>query len=519
MADQAGMTLEERTISNRIGVPRFLLEGKDPARIALRMLDRDHTYGELQSASGTVSNYLRSKGLRKGDRVLLVADNSLFWVAAYLGAMEAGAVCAPLPMTITAQDLDYIVSTTAAQFAFVQSRFAITNKDHLQTVQVITEREVAALPNAVPFGQLGTAGTGPKNDLPELESTDLAALMFTSGSTGKPRGVMVSHGNIIANTESIIEYLGLTEQDRIMTVLPFHYCFGTSLLHTHLRVGATLVVELRFMYPEKVLERMLESKCTGFAGVPSHFQILLGKSSLRKKQFPDLRYVQQAGGHLAPTFVRELRDALPTTRIFVMYGQTEATARLSYVPPEDLDRKIGSIGKAIPGVTLQVLDESGNPVQPGTIGEVVAEGANVTNGYWHEPEESARCFRNGKLYTGDLGTVDDDGFIYVVDRAKDFLKCGGKRVSCRQLEEKLLEFHELLEAAVVGVKDEILGEAVKAFVVPRNSHADGLEARVRLFCKEHLPFQLMPKEVVVMQSLPKNSSGKVLKQNLKAHGA
>ncbi len=201
-----------------------------------------------------------------------------------------------------------------------------------------------------------------------------------------------------------------------------------------------------------------------------------------------------------------------------MYGQTEATARLSYVPPEDLDRKIGSIGKAIPGVTLQVLDESGNPVQPGTIGEVVAEGANVTNGYWHEPEESARCFRNGKLYTGDLGTVDEEGFIYVVDRAKDFLKCGGKRVSCRQLEEKLLEFHELLEAAVVGVKDDILGEAVKAFIVPRNSHADGLEARVRLFCKEHLPFQLMPKEVVVMQSLPKNSSGKVLKQNLKAHG-
>jgi len=510
------MTLEERTISDRVSVPRFLLDRRDPSRVALRMLDRDHTYGELQSASATVSNYLLSKGLRKGDRVLLVGDNSLFWVAAYLGTMQAGAVCVPLPMTIAAQDLDYILSTTEAQVAFVQSRFAIANKDRLQAVQLITEREVAALPNAVLFGQLERVSV---EILPEIETSDLAALMFTSGSTGKPRGVMVSHGNIIANTESIVEYLGLTENDRIMTVLPFHYCFGTSLLHTHLRVGASLVVEPRFMYPEKVLERMLESRCTGFAGVPSHFQILLGKSSLRKKQFPDLRYVQQAGGHLAPTFVRELRQALPTTRIFVMYGQTEATARLSYVPPEDLDRKIGSIGKAIPGVTLQLLDESGLPVQPGTIGEIVAEGANVTNGYWHEPEESARCFRNGRLYTGDLGTVDDEGFIYVVDRAKDFLKCGGKRVSCRQLEEKLLEFHELLEAAVVGVKDEILGEAVKAFVVPRDSHADGLEARVRLFCKEHLPFQLMPKEVVVMQSLPKNSSGKVLKQNLKAHGA
>ncbi len=300
MAGEAVMIFEERMISDRVSVPSFLLHGKDPARVALRMLDRDHTYGEIQSASGAVSNYLRSKGLLKGDRVLLVADNSLFWVAAYLGAMQAGAVCVPLPMTIAAQDLDYIVSTTAAQFAFVQSRFAIANKDRLQTVQVITEQEVAALPNAVPFGQLERVSV---ESLPEIETSDLAALMFTSGSTGKPRGVMVSHGNIIANTESIVEYLGLTENDRIMTVLPFHYCYGTSLLHTHLRVGASLVVEPRFMYPEKVLERMLESRCTGFAGVPSHFQILLGKSSLRKKQFPDLRYVQQAGGHLAPTFV------------------------------------------------------------------------------------------------------------------------------------------------------------------------------------------------------------------------
>jgi long-chain acyl-CoA synthetase len=140
----------------------------------------------------------------------------------------------------------------------------------------------------------------------------------------------------------------------------------------------------------------------------------------------------------------------------------------------------------------------------------------VTQGYWREPEEAAKCFRNEKLYTGDLGTVDDEGFIYVMNRAKDFLKCGGKRVSCRQLEERLLEFDELLEAAVIGVKDDILGEAVKAFVVPRNSHSSGLEQRVLMFCKEHLTHQLVPKDIVVMNSLPKNSAGKVLKQNLKS---
>jgi acyl-CoA synthetase (AMP-forming)/AMP-acid ligase II len=494
----------------------FLLDHSDPSRLALRTVEGDYNYGGLQSASSSVADYLKQTGARKGDRVLLIGDNSLFWVAAYLGTLRTGLICVPVPMTISPEDLTYILQATEAHLGFVQARFALANGSRLQQMQLVTDRDAATLGNAVSFAKLRTESAHRySDDLSGVSPDDLAALMFTSGSTGKPRGVMVSHANIIANTESIVQYLHLTENDRIMTVLPFHYCFGTSLLHTHLRVGASLVIDPRFMYPEKVLERMLETECTGFAGVPSHFQILLRKSSLRKKQFPHLRYVQQAGGHLAPSFVRELREALPTAQIFVMYGQTEATARLSYVPPEDLERKLGSIGKAIPGVKLQVLNESGEDVAPGQVGEIVAEGANVTQGYWREAEETARCFRSGKLYTGDLATVDNEGFIYVVDRAKDFLKCGGKRVSCRQLEETLLEFDELLETAVIGMKDEILGEAVKAFVVPRNSHSDGLEQRVLAFCKERLAHQLVPKQIVVMNSLPKNSSGKVLRQKLK----
>jgi long-chain acyl-CoA synthetase len=478
------------------------------------MVDRDHTYGDLESASTCIANYLTWTGVRRGDRILLVADNSFFWVAAYLGILRAGLVCVPVPTTILMDDLAYIIHSTRACFAFVQARFAIANGSQLRQMHLVTDRDVPALTNAISFAQMSESNHY-NGHLLAVAADDLAALMFTSGSTGKPRGVMVSHRNIIANTESIVQYLHLTDSERIMTVLPFHYCFGTSLLHTHLRVGATLVIDMRFMYPERVLERMLETECTGFAGVPSHFQILLRKTSFRKKQFPHLRYIQQAGGHLAPSFVRELREALPQTQIFVMYGQTEATARLSYVPPEDLDRKLGSIGKAIPGVRLQVLNDLGNEVAPGQIGEIVAEGMNVTQGYWCEPEETAKCFRNGKLYTGDLATVDQEGFIYVVDRAKDFLKCGGKRVGCRQLEETILEFDELLEAAVIGMKDELLGEAVQAFVVPRNSYSDGLEQRVLAFCKERLDHQLIPKQIVVMNSLPKNSSGKILKQRLR----
>ena len=505
--------------SGGTNVTPCLLEGKVPSRVALRMLDRDYTYGDLQSASSAIANHMVAIGARKGDRVLLSCENSLFWIGAYLGILRAGLVCVPVPTGIAGEDLEFILHATDAHVVLVQARFAVTHKDRLKGVQLVTDRDAPNLVNAVSFAKVQAEFAANQNTVEEVQPNDLAALMFTSGSTGRPRGVMVSHRNIIANTESIVEYLGLTAADRIMTVLPFHYCFGTSLLHTHLRVGASLVIDSRFMYPEKILERMQEAECTGFAGVPSHFQILLRKSSLRKKQFPHLRYVQQAGGHLAPSFVHELRQALPATKVFVMYGQTEATARLSYVPPEQLDKKLGSIGKAIPGVRLQVLDDTGKEVGPEQVGEIVAEGDNVTLGYWREPEESAKSFRYGRLYTGDLGTVDQDGFIYVVDRAKDFIKCGGKRTSCRQIEETLLEFDELLEAAVIGVKDDILGEAVKAFVVPQASNSDGLSDRVLAFCKERFPHQLVPKQIVVMPSLPKNSAGKVLKQKLKIHEA
>jgi long-chain acyl-CoA synthetase len=326
---------------------------------------------------------------------------------------------------------------------------------------------------------------------------------------------MITHSNIVANTESIISYLSLNAQDRMMAVLPFHYCYGASLLHTHLRVGGQVVVENRFMYPEIVLQRMIESKCTGFAGVPSHFQILLRNSSFKRRRFPDLKHVQQAGGHLAPALIRELKEALPDTEIYIMYGQTEATARLSYLPPAALGTKLGSIGKGVPGVKLRVLDGQGQDVQPGEVGEIVAEGPNVALGYWQEPNESATVFRNGSLYTGDLARVDEDGFIYIVDRAKDFVKCRGEKISCKEIEEVLLEFGELLEAAVVGIPDDVLGEAVKAFVVPRDRNIEGLVERMTSFCRGRLALHQVPKQIVALRSLPKNSAGKVMKKALR----
>ncbi|HLK49267.1 MAG TPA: AMP-binding protein [Bryobacteraceae bacterium] len=511
-------------------VAEYLLGGKPADRPALHLAHADHTYGELQDAVRAVACYLRRQGAVKGERAILVAENSLFWVAAYLGTLEAGMVSVPLPAGTPPEDLHAIVGITEARVAFVQAAILHRNPGLFRGMHLITDRETAPIPIAVSqtnWGEVLASGAGADTPDSPGDADGLAALMFTSGSTGAPRGVMVSHRNIIANTESIIAYLGLTERDRIMDVLPFHYCFGASLLHTHLRAGASIVVDQRFLYPEAVLQRMIETRCTGFAGVPSHFQILLRNSSLARTALPHLRYVQQAGGCLAPGFVRQLRAALPGTRIFIMYGQTEATARLSYLPPELLDRKPGSIGKGIPGVRLLVLDESGTSVLPGETGEIVAAGENITRGYWRAPAETAATFRNGQLYTGDLATVDADGFIYIIGRAKDMLKCGGERVSCRRVEEELLAVAGVEDAAVTGIPDDVLGEAVQAFLVMRRPacgaacdwrRCRAFREQVRTACRQRLPAQLIPRQIVLTPELPRSSAGKLLKSRLNAPG-
>ena len=500
-----------------MNVCEYLLEKKNGNAPALLTLSGTYTFDDLATASSRVAAFLAHSGGRKGDRVILLSDNGFFWTAAYLGTLRAGLVCVPLPSRIAGEDLAAIVSMTDPQFSFVESRALPAHAPVLQETIIVSDcsPSVPGISGLVGMQEVCSSRHANFVEPEDLSPDDLAALMFTSGSTGKPRGVMVSHENIIANTDSIIQYLSLTAADRILAVLPFHYCFGASLLHTHLRVGGSVVVEPRFMYPETVLDRMLETDCTGFAGVPSHYQILLRRSSVARRSFPRLRYMQQAGGHLAPTFVQELRSVLPGTAFFIMYGQTEATARLCYLPPDRLEAKLGSVGGPIPGVRVSILDAEGHEVKPGDIGELVAEGNNITLGYWNDPDATAKAFRNGKLHTGDLATIDEDGFIFIVDRANDFLKCGGKRVSCRWIEDVLLQCDLLVEAAVIGIPDEILGEAVKALVVLRDRGGDSLCPDVREFCRLHLPPFLVPKEIEVVSALPKNSAGKVMKQVLR----
>lgn len=497
----------------------YLLAGKSRNSTAVLTLDGRYSFGDLDNNAKRIASLLVHYGGKKGDRAVLLARSGFFWISAYLGIMRAGLVCVPLPTKISLSELHYVVSTTEPRYALADAQAVSTLAGPLRETTLITDAQTA-FPQGISSqsrNEPTTVDAGEVAVFPETGGNDLAALMFTSGSTGKPRGVMISHRNIIANTDSIIQYMRLNSGDRVMAVLPFDYCFGASLLHTHLRVGGSIVIDSRFMYPQVILERMLETNCTGFAGVPSHFQILLRRSALGSMQLPYLRYVQQAGGQLAPTFIAELRKALPDKEIFVMYGQTEATARISYLPPEFLDTKLGSVGKGIPGVRLHVLNELGEPVRPGESGEIVAEGDSVALGYWRDEAETALSFRNGRLYTGDLATVDSDGFIFILDRAKDFLKCGGKRVSCRFVENALLEHRSLIEVAVVGVPDEILGEAAVAFVVPQDTMAPPTPEELRSHCKQRLPAAFVPKRFVLVRALPKSSGGKVLKAELKSN--
>jgi long-chain acyl-CoA synthetase len=485
-------------------IAAFLLQAKTPSQIALILADSEHTYGEIAESVENTARWLLATGHQKGDRIVILAENSLFWVIAYLATLRAGMVSVPLPTKSTESNLESVVASTEPTRVFLEARHIERFRSQFAHVPITTDQQFPL-----------SCGAVDRPEFPATYADDLAVLMFTSGSTGQPKGVMVSHGNIIANTSSIIAALDLHASDRVMAVLPFHYCFGASLLHTHFRIGGSVVIERRFMYPELALQRLRETQCTGFAGVPSHYQILLRKTSIRETPLPHLSYFQQAGGHLAPAFARALREALPEKRIFIMYGQTEATARLTTMPPEMLDSKPGSIGLPIPRVRLRLLDSVGEEVPTGAVGEIVAEGENITQGYWRQQRPTDETFRGGRLHTGDLAKVDNDGFFYLMGRAEDFLKCGGKRVSSQQLEDTLLEHGAVLEAAVVSVPDDILGEAVKAFVVPREHAGANLEAELQAFCRRRLPQPFRPKEVVVLSSLPKSDSGKIMKALLR----
>jgi len=460
------------------------------------------TYPEFIKNLENLSSVLHSRfGTKK--KFLLMADNNPFFIISYLSIIYSGNIAVLVETRISTTDLTGIIDSSSLTGAFVQKRYRHYFEG--SDVPLIDETilDEIADQNLV------------LNPPPDMQADDRAVIIFTSGSTGTKKGVVLSHKNLIANTGSIIEYLNLDETDRICVVLPFFYCYGASLLHTHLRAGGSVVLNQK-PFLGSIIKDIDTYACTGFAGVPSTFQILINKTLFLQQKFPSLRYFTQAGGQLPNRYIKILADHFPEKRLYVMYGATEATARLSYLPSDLVLCKMGSIGKGIPGVTLAVLDENGSPVKPNQTGEIAARGDNIMQGYYNDPEGTAAVLKNGWLYTGDLATVDDEGFIYVVGRSKNIIKSGGYRISPNEIENEILSCEKFKGCVVFGIPDEIMGEAVVAVIqVPNTVDHHDLKSEVLTHCNRRLPSYKVPKKIFFIEEFPLNSSNKLDMARLK----
>jgi acyl-CoA synthetase (AMP-forming)/AMP-acid ligase II len=446
------------------------------------------------SVLGAAAGFL-SVGLRAGDRVLVGCGLNPESTLVYLAAMYAGLVPILLEDRSIETSGESLCTKTGARAAWTEK------EHHYNWARRLGLKHFVGRFKSHPVSPLAPA---------ERSETDLAALMPTSGSTGLPRLVQVTHGNLIANTEAIIRSQFLGSDERAMLILPLNYCFGASVIHTHLYQGGSVVFDSRFMFPDKVLRAISTYSCTTFAGVPTVFNLLVGRSSIRSIPMPGLRRFLQAGGALAPRSIQTVRDLVPTADFFAMYGQTEATSRISCLPPDRITDKIGSVGLPLDNLVLRIADEEGNELPLGQTGEIWVKGPSVCDGYFEDGEETARKFCDGWLKTGDLGALDEDGFLWIKGRKGDFMKIRGVRVSFAEVEAKVATTPGVYECAAASVPHPEAGEALALFIVPEKGSSD-LPALVR----QVIPPQWTCSAVNLVTDLPKTSNGKIARYLLK----
>ena len=497
-----------------------------PDKVALVCANRRLTYAQVDEMANRLANALLAQGVRRGDRVAIYLNNSVESVVAIFAALKSGAVFVPVNATTKLDKLSYILNNCRAVGLFVDGRKYNLVQEIFPTVPWL---KFAVLCGSVakPAGEK----QGPKpvlafDDLLELSSKerpprnnidlDLACLIYTSGTTGEPKGVMSDHSNVVFAASSIISYLENKEDDIIINVLPLSFDYGLYQLLMVFEFGGTLVLERSFTYPAQVLKRMEEERVTGFPGVPTIYAILL-QMDLTPYDLSSLDYLTNTAAALPPSHILQLRDKFPWTRLYSMYGLTE-TKRTLYLPPEQLDKRPGSVGLAIPGTEVWIEDETGNRLGSGEVGELVVRGRHVMRGYWEAEQATAERYRSGILpgerlcYTGDLFRMDEEGYLYFVGRKDDIIKSRGEKVAPKEVENILYAIDGVIEAAVIGVPDPVLGQAVKAILVVDR---DGLtEAQVLAYCRLNLEDFMVPKIVEFRGELPKTSSGKIKKTSL-----
>jgi long-chain acyl-CoA synthetase len=487
------------------------------------------TYGQVEQLANRVAHGLRHAGVKPGDRVGIFLDNQWESIVSIFAVLKIGAAFTMLhPSTKSKRLLYKLQDSEATALLFPAQKWPVVKKivgtnTHLKALVC-----VGALPKDIP--ESGELRWLTWNDLAQGEGTttppekrhidlDLAGLLYTSGSTGNPKGVMLSHGNICSVIQSIVSYTGVGNSDRVMVVLPLSFGYGLTQLFSSFAVGACVVIEKSMAYPHVTLTRMTEERITSLSIVPTIAAVLLERD-LSNYDLSHLRWMTNAGDALPIEFINKLRSALPEVRLFCMYGQTECM-RISYLEPDDLLRKLGSVGKGIPNQELYLIDEDGNTPATGEVGELVVRGSHVMKGYLNLPELTNAKLFPGKLpgervlHTGDLFRQDEEGYLFFVSRMDDIIKSKGEKVSPREVEEVLLRMPGVANAAVVGVADPLFGQAVKAVIVPEN----GVELNpkhVQGFCAQQLEDYMVPKIVEFRTELPKTTTGKVLRRELQS---
>ena len=500
---------------------------RTPQKTALVCGERRLTYAQLEQSCNRLAHALIAGGVDRGDRVAVHLDNSVEAVISIFAVLKAGAVVMMVNPTTKTDKLTYLLNHARAHTVILSARKA--------TALTASLDELPHLRGVIytPTGKLTPSATGKScvaldyllkqhatDERPPKKraiDADLAALLYTSGSTGKPKGVMLSHFNIVSSSRSITTYLENTPEDVILNVLPLSFGYGLSQMLTAAKFGGTLVLERSFTYAHTVIEKMIQERATGFPLVPTLAAVLL-QMDLTKYDLSKLRYITCAAAALPTEHIVQLRNLLPNVKIYVMYGQTECT-RVTYLAPEQIDSRPESVGRGMPNEEVYIVDRQGRRVEPNVVGELVVRGSNVMRGYWQLPDETERKLRPGPLpgekvlYTGDLFRMDDEGYLYFLSRKDDIIKCGGQKVSPKEIENILYSHSAVAEAAVVGIPDRVLGQAIKA-VVALKADQTATERELLRHCAARLEDFMVPQFVEFRDSLPKSSNGKIQKQEL-----
>ncbi|MDP3547018.1 MAG: AMP-binding protein [Phreatobacter sp.] len=478
-------------------------------RIAVVDGDRSATYGELAAAARACAARCLTEGLERGDRVAIFLPKSLEECWSIFGVARAGGVFVPVNAMLKPAQVRHIVEDCGARIVLTSGALATVLEEAFAGLDGIR----VVVVDAPDF-----ATGGPERPLPPSAGIgeDLAAILYTSGSTGRPKGVMLSHRNLLAGTRIVRTYLGITQDDRILSLLPFSFDYGLNQLLTAVEQGARIVL-LTFQFGADIVRAIEAHGITGLAGVPTIWAILTRATPLlAKTPLPSLRYITNSGGAVPSDTVAKLRERLPGTRIFLMYGLTEAF-RSTFLPPEEVDRRPTSIGKAIPECEMLVVTADGRRAKPGEPGILVHRGPTVSLGYWNRPDATAEVLKphpfrpiteGGEIvcYSGDLVTEDEDGFLYFVARNDAMIKSSGHRISPTEVEECLMAVGAFQHVAVIGLPDAFAGQKVHAVGVA-SGEVD--VAVVLQAAADQLPAYMVPRAIELVDRLPVTPNGKV----------